>query len=522
MTQFTGASAHPLLADWFAFYQSQEYTYASEWRTLASRGMALACNDPFIAAMIGQAINLTLGPVGLHLQSLFDSTPEEDGVSDTDLKTRRVITAILEMSWYGKDIDAEGSRTRREMEAILIWMSWAIGEGFAIRTWHSGRSTWRIVMPDRIRNPAMELNTATIRDGFRIDASGRIVGLWVANTNWLQSGPGAADAAPVYVPWFAADGTPNVIHRKGTCLPGMLRGVTRLAPMIILSRQLGSVLESHVAAKRLQAIHGMIVEAETPEEYQQAQATGDALDPFTFQVKGPLGIWVKKSGQTIDLPKTEFSGTDLTAYCVLMYKIQCAAVGMAVDVVLCQLSEASLSSARASLDQVDRWAQTEQEQHIAECAGVIDRVEIADAIATGTMTLSTEKWAQIMAGKYSRPPRFSTDALKDANTVKAMLEAGFSKTSAFARVSGSFEDETELRAAEKVFEAAHGVSASTGSTPNSSGPGQPPTPADPSAAPATEDQSPNSPPQSNPPAQASAPWLRRQFARLTAFVQGAA
>jgi hypothetical protein len=137
-------------------------------------------------------------------------------------------------------------------------------------------------------------------------------------------------------------------------------------------------------------------------------------------------------------------------------------------------------------------------------------------MARGELTLTTDKWPQIMAGKYSRPPKFSTDAKKDADTVKSMQDAGFSKTTAMARVGGSFEDETELKAAEKVFEAAHGI---TPTVPTSSVPGQPPTPADPSAAPATEDQT---QPDASPDQPKPSAWLRRQFARLTAFVRSAA
>lgn len=477
MNQFTGSTQHPLLAEWSAYFQGQEYTYASEWRMLAARGMSLACNDPFIAALISAAIQVTLGPTGLRLQSLFDSTPEEAGVSDGDRKLRRILTAICESSWYGRDIDAEGSRNRREIEALLLWMSWAIGEGFAIRSWKNGRSVWRIVMPDRVRNPGLLYNTAAMRDGFRLDESGSIIGLWVASTNRAVTGQYIPDGDPIYVPWFAEDGTPNVIHRKGFTLPGMLRGVTRLAPMIVLSRQLGSVLESHVASKRLQAIHGMIVEADSPEEYQAAQATGDALDPYTFTIKGPLGIWVKRPGQGVDLPKTEFSGQDLTDYCKLMYMVQCASVGMPVDVVLCNLGDASLSSARAGLDQLDRFGQTEQEQHISECTSVMDRVEISDRVARGELAISSSDWSQILAGKYSRPPKFSTDGKKDADMVKALRDAGFSKTTSMARVGGSFEDETELLAAEAEFEKAHGV-VSTPATPSGAGSQPTPTPTD--------------------------------------------
>ena len=517
MNQFTGSTNHPLLADWNTYFQGQEYTYASEWRILAARGMSLACNDPFIAALINAAMQVTLGPSGLRLNSLFDSTPEDDAVSLADRRTRRILNSICESSWYGKDLDAEGSRNRREIEALLLWMSWAIGEGFAIRTWKNGRSVWRIVMPDRVRNPGIFYNTANVRDGFRLDDSGHIIGLWCDSTNYVLTGQYIPSGVPVYVPWFAADGTPNVIHRKGFTLPGMLRGVTRLAPMIVMSRQIGEVMQSHAAAKRLQAIQGMIVDVEDESEYQAARATGDALDPYSFSVKGPLNVWVKRNGQTVEFPKTEFSGDDLAAYCRHMYMVQCAAVGMPVDVVLCNLGSASLSSARAGLDQLDRFGQTEQEQHISECSNIIDRVEISDQIALGKLALPIEDWSLIMAGKRSRPPKFSTDALKDANTVIALRTAGFSGTTAFARISASYEDEIELRAGEAVFEKAHGIAPLViPGAPGAPPPNQPsvagsqPTPTPEPSGPAPS--APEAPP-TTPAAPAAVSWLGRIIPR---------
>jgi capsid protein len=511
---FNGSSDHPLLTDWLTYFRGQETTWASEWRMLAGRALALVCNDPFIAALVAAAIQGTLGPTGLRHSSLFDDTPNEPGTSDSSRAIRRNITALCTASWYGRDLDAEGIRTRGEIEWQLAWMAWVLGDGFAVRVWRKGRSVWRIVTPDRVKNPDGRGNDDKIRDGFQLDSDGKVIGIYVDTGSVGTYGIWMPGGKPQYFPWFAADGTPNVIHRVGFRIPGMLRGVTRLAPMIIMSRQLGGVLESHVASKRMQAIYGMIVEAEDTEAYKAAQATGDTLDPYNFAVKGPLNLWVKPPGSTVQFTDTKFNGADLDAYLNIMYRVQCAAVQMPVDVVLCQMGDASLSSARAGLDQFDRTCQSEQERHLAECTTIMDRVEVAGAILRGELSLPTDNWQQIMAGKYQRPPKYSTDRLKDANTITALIAAGFSRTTAFEIVGASFEDESELRAAEAQFDAAQGhggspapaASTDPAKTPAApaSGQGQAPTPTEQAGdMPSPEDQTkPDKP-------AASAPWWKR-------------
>lgn len=455
-TQFTGASMHPLLSDWMTWIRSSEHVWASEFRLLAGRALALASNDPFIAALARAHVLGTLGPIGLRASSLYDDTPGDSSTTDAARLQRREINAITGASWYGMELDAENAQSRLEIEQALCWLAFVVGDGIAVRVWRKGRSRWRIIPAERVANPKGRPNDDRLRDGFTLDEDGAIDGIYVQRGSIGPYGV-AVDEKPVWVQWVADDGTPNVIHRKGYTLPGMFRGVSRLAPMIVMSRQLNGMMESHVAAKRLQAIHGLVVEAESPEDYQAAQATGDALDPYNFKVKGPLGVWVKPPGSAFEFTHVDTKGEDLTAYFMLMYKVQCAAVQYPVDVVLCQMGNSSLSSARAGLDQFDRTCQADQEAHISQCTAVIDRAAISDSIALGELKLMATNWPLIMAAKYQRPPKYSTDRLKDANTIIALMEAEVSGTTAFETAGLSWEDEQELRRAEAEFRKEHGL-----------------------------------------------------------------
>ncbi len=455
MTMFEGASQHQLLADWVTSWTNQpEWTWASEWQTLASRGQALACNDPFAAALVAAIIQGTLGPTGLRHSSLCDPDQGRATTTEQTRARRREFNAATAASWIGRDLDADGVRTRRDLEEALAWSAFVTGDGFAIRLWRDGRSVWRIVDQSRVCNPLGKGNGPNLRDGFALDSSGKVTGIYASTGNFTTTGYWKP-SEPVFIPWTAEDGTPNVIHRVGFRLPGMMRGVSRFAPMIVMTRQISGVLESHVAGKRLQAIMAMITEAESPEAWAAALAAGTAVDPTRLRIQGPLNVWVKSpdSGE-VQFTDTKFNGQDLEAYLKICYRVLCAVNQVPVDVVLCQMGDAPLSSARAGLDQFDRTCTTEQERHIAECASAIDRTVISDAVAMSELSIGTSTWPQAMAGKYSRPPKYSTDRKKDADTIEKLMAVGFSGTTAFATVGADWEDEQEQRRAESEFTAA--------------------------------------------------------------------
>ncbi len=457
MTAFEGSSAHPLLAEWLTWIEDHTWIWPSEASTLAARGQWLGINDPFVASLYAAHNQGTLGPLGLRLTSLYDPHPE---ANDTDKQTRalrRRITAICTATWNGTELDAEGVRTRRELEEAVDWFAFFHGDGFLVRVTMDGRSRWRLIHPDRVGNPNFTANTEELRDGFKLK-DGRVVGIWVRPPTVFGGGTlSTAQREATFIPWRAPDGTPNVIHKPGLRLPGMMRGVSRVAPMVVMMRQLHGVLESHVAAKRLQAIYGMIIEAEDPEAWKAAQADGTALDPTAMRVSGSLNVWVKPPGSTVQFTDIEFRGEDLTAYLMLCYKVLCAVLQLPVDVVLCQLGNSNLASARAGLDQCDRTHQTEQEGHVSTVSSVIDEVAVRDAVVYDGLKLPADSWTQIMAGKRTRPPKYSTDRLKDAKTIQELMAAGVSGPTAFEMFGLNWEDEQELRAACATFLKAQGI-----------------------------------------------------------------
>jgi capsid protein len=451
MSLYQGSTSHPLLQNWVLGIQDARWIIPSEAQTLSDRATWLGANDPFIAALYAAHIQGLMGPTGPRLTSMFDESPELSTTSQSARTSRRAINAVINESWTGKSLDADGVRTRYELECALDHQAFFTGDGFAIRLFKNGVSKWRLIHRDRVRNPLKVANSTEWRDGFKLK-NGEVVAINIAPPRYLLAGESGTQETVVN--WTAPDGTPNVIHKPGIRLPGMLRGVSRIAPLIVMQRQVGSVLESHVAGKRLQSIFALIVQASSPAQWQAAQDAGSALGAGRLKVDGPLQVWISNPDQNnpVQFTDTKFNGADLDQYLRTCWAVECATLQMPLDVVLCQMGNAPLSSARAGLDQCDRTSQTEQESQIASVTSILDRVAISDAIVNGTLNLPVSNMSQVMVGKYSRPPKYSTDRKKDAETMKSLQESGVSKTTSMELFGFSYEDEMELIVAEEDFE----------------------------------------------------------------------
>jgi capsid protein len=121
------------------------------------------------------------------------------------------------------------------------------------------------------------------------------------------------------------------------------------------------------------------------------------------------------------------------------------------------MGEASFSSGKASLDQAERTGQTLQNNHIESVSRPIDQAILFDAITDGKLTVPDASPLVVMAGEYSRPPKFSMDRKKDAETVQAYIDAGFSETFAFASIGQNWEDHQEQKKEEAAFRKAQGI-----------------------------------------------------------------
>lgn len=455
---FDGAAMNRLWADAETYLREPLHDWTIEWNTLAARAQELVCNDPFAAAMVQAKLNGTHGPRGLRLSS--GAMLDTGALTGSERALRRQVEAIIDRA-RGQSLSADRTLTRTQVERHLDWCATVLGEGYAVRVWQidSARhgTRYRIVRPERISNPDGRANSARLYHGLEFDGRGAWVAVWVETTKRLDYARWS-DRTWQRVEVTASDGTPNVIRRTGLMLPGMMRGVSMFAPLLLLTRQVGTTLDAHVLGKRIQAQQPVAFPTEKPAE--AAAAIGDKF--------APLRMLFHKPGQAPVFLKADYGGADLPPFMQACHRLCCASWALPVEVVLCQMGDASLSSARAGLDQFDRTCQGWQDDHTDQVTAPIDRSLITEAATTGELTPGAAGIDGLCQGTYQRPPKYSTDRRKDADAAAAWLELHRAPSSVFAEYGYNYEDEIEQRARDHEFAQLHGVDPSTVAMPPAS------------------------------------------------------
>lgn len=457
MTQFAAAANHRLLGGDNLQITEPRYDWSRDSAIISARAQALVCNDAFAAAMVAAKLDNTHGPEGLKRRSLAYLT-DAVSVSDDERILRAGIEDRLAWTWEGTNVDVQRILSRKQLHRALDWMATVLGEGFAIRLFRPGQTglyatRWRLVRPERVSNPDDRPNDDRLYHGIELDADGAPAALWVemgnsdpfgiiSKRNWIR------------VPWTQPDGTPNVIHRVGWRVPGMLRGMSMFAPLLLLLRQVAGTLEAHVVAKRAQACIPVIYYVDDPQAAAE-EARADARTAILSATTkfNPLQVYYAKIGSTVTIPEVKYNGTDLEAFYVLGARVLCSTWQMPVEVALAKMGEASLASARAGLDQLDRTAQGWQNDDITQVGDPLDEAYLREDLARGRIVAGDAGMRGLMAGRHNRPPKYSTDRLKDASTVEKQIAVGRSKSAAFADFGWQYQDETEERVRDDRFEA---------------------------------------------------------------------
>lgn len=456
MTDFRAASDTRLLGPQPWLITEPTWDWSRDWLRIAARAQELVANDPFAAAMVACKLDNTHGPEGLRPVSLaqLDNTKP---VSLADHQARETLERAY-ASRSGRGFDTGGLLTRREVDRQLDWLATVLGEGFAVRKEITSRqrydfsTTWRVIRPERVSNPDGRDNDSQLYHGIELDSNGQPIALWVER-NKINPFASWSERSWTRVPWYAKDGTPNVIHRVGWRLPGMIRGLSMFAPVLLLAKQIGGTIEAHVTAKRAQACNPVIYYVDDPAAAAKAAraSTDSIIGPHTRF--NPLQVYYAKIGSQISFTDTKFNGADLEAFLKISFRVLCAVWQLPIEVVLCQMGEASLSSARAGLDQVDRTAQTWQADHIEQASSCFEYATVSELVRYGQITPGSSGINGLLLSRYRRPPKYSTDRLKDANTIEKLIGVGFSRTSAFATVGADFEDETDQAIRDELYQA---------------------------------------------------------------------
>lgn len=471
----------PNTLDWPVIGTDANDDWWREASSIANRSWHLWRTNPYARAMTTSIEEGVIGATGLVPRSIFsgdvglslraDDPAQETVLADLNAK-RSAIETSLRCAYKDTRFDAAGQSSKRQMSATMLLCCYVAGDGVAIRQWKPDRpgrqyqaTCWRVVDPSRVSNPNFGVNSATMFEGFELDGDGVPIAVHVQRRN-----PYAVQVVEYVwdrIPFFAPDGTRNVVHLKAPGRADEIRGVSFFASMMGLINQLGAVTDAYVVAKRIQACIGII--RSSPDQIAAATAGKNGSTTTQGAKIYPGMVMDVQQGTTITPLNWNFNGQDHTNFQDSLLQAVCAAWGLPMEFVQHRLTKSNMASARAALMQAYRTFHVAQEMLISQVEQPWAESVIAEDIARGRLSVGTTDLDQIFALRYNRPAKQFPDPAKEATAAALWINLGKSPSSVFAEQGLDHEQEVLQNGQDRVFMAAHGVPLDTSSASGASG-----------------------------------------------------
>lgn len=444
---FQGASANRVQGGWLMETDPNQ-DWINESLDLATRATDLVRNDPVSAALLNAKTRGEQGSQGLKFRSLVEIDGDDNASSDAETELRQQIEALIDEASQGRNLDAQGLCTRRELETQLSELAAVAGESWLVRCDIPDRvgavtsTCWKLIRRSRICNPPGMTDGPELFQGVALGDGGP-TGVWVGPPRRLWSEqPKAAEW--IFVPWYDDNGIPCVIHRIGKREAGAYRGISLYAPNLYLAKQIKNTIDAYVVAKRIQACHPIFIKCSDPVAAAKKDRNGVVWGPNTTIEPGKV-YYIGEEGE-VSFPTFSFQGSDMREFLDTLYRNEFAAWGLPIDVVLAQLGKTNMAASRSAWLQYYRQCDCWQDDHIEQAAHIINLCIIQEAILAGKLKVPAGMTLhQLMRGRWIRPPRSMPDPLKEAQAVRAWADLQRDLTGLFAESGVDFRESTMQR-----------------------------------------------------------------------------
>lgn len=408
MRSYAAASGSSLLADWTGTSTSANGISAREAQALRRRARELRENSSIVARYSALCRDNIIGPHGPTLAAFVPSTRGKNVEA----------SAGIERRWYqwATSVTADG-RTLTDALALFV-ESWKIeGEGLWIVETRGNTLVVTPVDADRLDQAYSETlrNGNVVEQSVETDATGRVVAYWLWD----------ADADDITRRRRRRWPAESILYKGHCTRPNQRRGITPLAPVMVLIQHLEKTDEALVVLNRTTASKMFQYVAQGEWAPPLTNPDGSPLDPSMQQDEvAPGGQWVPPWGyraEAID------PGNPTQEYGVLSNSLQrriAAGLNVAHTSLSGDLSEANYGSQRGGLiGERDAWM-VDQEALIDTVLRPLFAMWLRLEIMTRRVVLpSGVVLADVLEQTEWHPRRWAwIDPLKDAEGIRALLE----------------------------------------------------------------------------------------------------
>jgi lambda family phage portal protein len=339
---------------------------------------------------------------------------------------------------WARRADLEGRQTFAAMQAALVRAEWVDGESFA--RWAGDQLQ---LIPAEMVDMALTVNLphGFIVNGVECDGAGRWTALHIHAVR-------PTDLFPTYAPPFRV-GRDDCLHVFRPTGPGAVRGVSKLAPVLLRLAELDGLEDALQVNAKVAALMAMILTNENDPSGEDPLADGQGLEPGAV-LKIPGGWKVNATAPQQAQQVAEF----------LMHMTRTIAAGVDVPEHLMtgDLRQANYSSLRAALVSFRQKVEAFQYQTLVpQFLDPVWRRVVTSAVLSGDVRADLSD--DLFAVEWIAPAQPWVDPLKDAEATALLIDRGLmSRRQAVAAMGYSVTALDEEIAADKARESELGLS----------------------------------------------------------------
>lgn len=440
----------PAFEGWFPGLSSSDEDTRAGRDLAVSRFRDLERNDGWASAALERQSD-ALGGQGLRPQVQADAaalgwTPDQAAEWNraVEREWRRYVSAP------GFSVDAQRQLSFDELLSLCAVHDLRDGEALAACLWRprqAGLRGWAtrlaVIDPDRLSTPDGRTDGPTLWRGIERDRDGAPVGYWIRDAHPHQ--PGAPEARMHWTRFPRLDelGLPVTLHAFRARRGGQGRGVSQLAPVARIFKQLGRFTAAEVDSALVQALLALTVEtAETPSQMADRLGTGSQAEWEASRARHYLQhqpvlanrvrAAILKPGDTLKFNTSSRPAQNFSTFSSVLLGQIASNLGMSIETLTMDWSRTNYSSARAAMLETKKWLKARRQMLIARIVQPHFYCWLAETVDAGYIEPPRGNFSFEAAPElYARATWLSggpghVDPVKEAEGARLRIEAGVS------------------------------------------------------------------------------------------------